>query len=262
MGSESIISLSLTKDYCHANTINLFHKLIQNPSFKLFAITTDVDNLGIFVAKYGRASGQNFVDLSTNIIASFMSPANNSRLGIDEIVLLPGGEEITIFGIAFSEDSIHNFLSELQQFVNHELSLFNNPQFFCAITFGYRIIDEENILKDIKILMEKLKLSPDTSISSEYYKILYDIRTIISPEVDRVKFNNLEVSSLNELIFLRNVIYSEVFLYKNKTRTILPEIARNLYKLNGHITDYKNYGLGEEGFERILSLKEFLLSKD
>lgn len=262
MEAYNSVTFLISKDYCHTTVVDLFSKLIQNPSFKLFTITTDVDNLGIFVAKYGRAAGQNYVDLSTNIISSFINPSNIRKLGIDEIALLPGGEEITIIGISFSEVSINNFVAELKQFVNKEISSYNKYQYSCPITFGYKIIEEKKLLKDIKAFIEKLKSTPDTPIFSEYYTILYNIRTIVSPEVDRIKFHNLGVSGLNELIFFRNLVYSEVVLYKNRTKSLLSKIAKKLYKLDGQISKYNNYGLGEYELKQIEEVKEFLLNND
>lgn len=62
---------------------------------KLFAITGDLDNLGIYVARNGRPAAENLVDLYNQITRNFLeSWVTENRSSIKTLSFVPSAEEV------------------------------------------------------------------------------------------------------------------------------------------------------------------------
>lgn len=82
--------MTITKNYCHYQVIQLFRRLITNPNRIFFGLTSDIDNLGMFVAQYGRAKAQNIVDYCTNILIDYIYNFQKC-LDTEDVVFIPVG---------------------------------------------------------------------------------------------------------------------------------------------------------------------------
>ena len=67
----------------------------RNQTLFLFGITGDLDNLGVFVSRYGRPLAENLVDIYNRLIGAFMYgfTKKHSR-AIPAFCMIPSGEEI------------------------------------------------------------------------------------------------------------------------------------------------------------------------
>jgi hypothetical protein len=148
----------------------------------------------MYVAKFGRASGQNIVDYYTNLIAEYLekqtfSPAN-------DLVFIPAGEETSIFGLTSNDEIVSKFYNELVYFVNNKISqtvIIETEG--TKISFGLYIYDETSI-KMVKEFIIKLQDNPN-NYGEDYYSLLHSLRTKISPAVDLNKFNSLGISKID-----------------------------------------------------------------
>lgn len=251
------LSLRITKDYCHKEVIELFQKYSECNSLLLFAITSDIDNLGEYIAYNGRAKGQNLVDFYMNVIGAYVSTAQNK---IPDLVFIPAGEEVSIFGLVNSDKDYDSFIRDLESCVDERLtnSLFSTAS--TGITFGGKIIIENHILNKIKKFVGDLSID-NCNTSEEYYNILEQIRTVVSPIVDVKKFKSLCVSQKSDAIFLRNLIYLELLNYKKKTKELLETVTLNKNNLQNDRELRHEYGLTDAKIKRLQNFKDDFISK-
>lgn len=251
------LSLTITKDYCHQEVMELFQKCSESNSLLLFAITSDIDNLGEYIAYNGRAKGQNVVDFYMNVIGEYVSVTQNK---IPNLVFIPAGEEVSIFGLVNSHKDYDSFIRDLESFVNEKLtnSIFSTAS--TGITFGGKIIVENYILERIKNFVDDLS-TDNFNTSETYYNILELIRTVISPIVDINKFKSLCVSQKSDAIFLRNLIYLELLNYKKRTKELLESVTLNKNNLQIDRELRHEYGLTDEKIKRLQNFKDDLISK-
>lgn len=79
---------------------------------KLFAITGDLDNLGVYVARNGRPAAENLVDLYNQTIRNYLEMWTVENQGkIMSLAFVPGGEEVFVMGIAIDEDTPQAYLA-------------------------------------------------------------------------------------------------------------------------------------------------------
>ena len=83
----------------------LYNPLIMDVFFEyqqggtLFGITGDLDNLGVYVARNGRPSAENLVDLYNQSTRNFLEGwVVKNRLNVQSLSFIPSGEEIFIVG--------------------------------------------------------------------------------------------------------------------------------------------------------------------
>lgn len=147
--------LTITKSYCHYPVIQLFRRLITNPNQIFFGLTSDIDNLGMFVAQYGRAKAQNIVDYYTNILIDYIY---NSQKCIDteDVVFIPAGEEVSVFALVDDNIVAQMFIDGLRRFVNHKI---NNIDIILTadthITFGGKTLCQPEFRQKIKTFIRK-----------------------------------------------------------------------------------------------------------
>ena len=151
MNAVNKLTLTVTRDKCHYEVIGQFKKLIENPELKLCVITSDIDNLGIHISRFGRAFGQNLVDYWTNCLIQFVYSEYHTEVKKGDLIIIPAGEEISIFSLNKSEFKINEFFKDLCNKVNKELLLFEPDKVKCQVTFGMQIINDIKIHNKIKL---------------------------------------------------------------------------------------------------------------
>jgi hypothetical protein len=257
MNTPAQLHLTVTKDNINLEVINLFEKFLEDKTNLLFAVTSDIDNLGIFVARYGRALAQNLVDYCTNILIQFLNSDENI-LSPGALVLIPAGEEITILGIGSSEAEIKKFYALLNNSINEKIKNFEPEKVKLSITFGCNIISDPEIHNRIEFMLNKIATDKDYTPTNDYYNILYEIRSLVSLSLDSGKFHSLDNSGNGRVIFYRNVVYSEILDYKTRTARILKALSTRLDSIDTSIDFYKHYGLTPEDHSLIKKLYKHL----
>ena len=125
---------------------------------KLFAITGDVDNLGIYVARNGRPAAENLVDLYNQIIRNYLEMwAAENQQKIRSLSFVPSGEEVFIIGVTTDEDTAQNLFDKLRGGV---MELMQNQHYIdlgeTSVSFGGKVFGNELDLK-IKTLADAIR---------------------------------------------------------------------------------------------------------
>jgi hypothetical protein len=263
MGTESQICQSITKNLCQLEVIELIKKYRFDSDSILFGATTDIDNLGYYSARNGRAKTQNLVDLYTNALIIIVSDFKKRNSENIDLVLIPAGEEITILGIGKDEETIIKFFSELENNVYNYLRSFEilDPE-MTGISIGYKVFNDNSIDDMIKSFLEMSFNTENNSYAEVYYKILFEIRERITPEIDQQKFKDLDLITNKHRIFFRNYIYYKLIEYKNGTKKDIVAMSENGFtnKIDGEFEIIsEKYGLNEEKYLLVKKLsKKFL----
>lgn len=255
--------------YVESDLINpVIWRVLQNifnsKSGIVFAITGDIDNLGIFVAKHGRAEAENIVDLINQFIRLYIQKHTSGNKEINDVAIVLNGEEVFIIGHAFTESVVDIVFINLTSAVNDFIvqnKIIPNPGL--SITFG---IKEFNF-KKFKLLIRPLFIS-DRSLSRnivrKYYRILESIRNELAVNLDVAKFTNL--SSLDKYgpIVCRNIVYHEMIGYKVVTTRVLNELScvdMDAKTLSYIVAISKRYGLNSKRFSSTAKIVNRLKKK-
>ena len=117
------------------------HKVVEyyvaHPTARLFAITGDLDNLGIFVSRHGRPLAENLVDVYNRLIGAFMYSFTKRHVGtIPKFCMIPSGEEIFAIGVTTNVSVARNFFRLLESEVN-EFVRANAPVLIDDVTVSF-----------------------------------------------------------------------------------------------------------------------------
>lgn len=209
---------------------------------KLFAITGDLDNLGIYVARNGRPAAENLVDLYNQTIRNYLEmwTAENQR-NTKSLSFVPSGEEVFIVGIAVNENVPQNLFDKLQDGV---MKLMQTQSYIdlgeTSASFGGKVFGNELDPK-IKVLADTVKAGKtDEEVFPLYLEVVSEIRRETAIELDRQKFK--DILNGDYLVEVRQLVLTRMLLYKRTTRNIvkslnqLPEEdAQSLLALLGDI---------------------------
>lgn len=239
------ISFTVTPDLCNKELIDLFVKVSQNSNSIFFGITSDIDNLGMYVAKYGRASGQNLVDFYTNIVGAFLT--KQKHICSDSLVFIPAGEETSIFGYSTSHSEIEELFAELKNLFKSRS--FPNDVIQCSdtsVSFGMYFYNLRELAK-VKIFVEYYKYCNGNNCAVKYFELLKLLREKIAIEIDKEKFQNLNIDN-SLVILVRNIIFSQLIDYKQNTMILLKKITPVLAKIYIKDSLQKKYGLNKSKY--------------
>lgn len=233
-----------------------------NRELFLFGVTGDLDNLGVFVSRYGRPLAENLVDTYNRLIGAFMYEfiKRHSKV-IPAFCMIPSGEEIFATGVATNQlvvnnfflrlgDGVNNFIKENIPFVNEDIT----------VSFGCKIFSSDMIDPVTSRLVELVRTQQVQEASSAYLELMLTMRRELAYELDRAKFNSLNASDLNLVMFFRNVVYAKLQNYKRETREALVTLADRLSRDVGlrerlqTMALNSEYGIADEGVQLINEL--------
>jgi hypothetical protein len=233
----------------------------HNPNSILFGITGDIDNLGIYVAKNGRAKAENLVDLFNQIIRNESirwARAHNDCM--DDMTFIASGEEIVILGICRDrtvvDDLFHNINANINRLLrdNHFIDIGET-----GISFGCAIFADLDLIKKIAWLAERTKNFTGENEFILYLEIMEQIRNILAKELDKIKFKDLWKTSLENEILYRNFVYAYLLDYKYNTARALRRLAAKVGVLENkeQLSSLRyQYGLTDQNRRIAFELKE------
>ncbi len=234
----------------------------RNRELFLFGVTGDLDNLGIFVSRYGRPLAENLVDIYNRLIGAFMYRfiKNHSKV-IPAFCMIPSGEEIFATGVATNRSVINDFFllleDEVNNFIKENAPLADED---VTVSFGCKIFSSDTIGIATSRLVELVRTRRIQEASSAYLEFMLAIRRELAYELDRAKFNSLNASDLNLVTFFRNVVYTKLQNYKRETREVLITLADRLSHDSGlrerlqTMALNSEYGIADEGVQFINGL--------
>lgn len=202
----------------------------RNQTLYLFGITGDLDNLGVFVSRYGRPLAENLVDIYNRLIGAFMYgfTKKHSR-AIPAFCIIPSGEEIFAIGVATDRAVVNKFFllleGEVNSFIKENAHLADEN---VTVSFGCKIFSSDIISTATSRLVELVRRRQVQKASSAYLELMLAMRRELAYELDRAKFDSLNASDLNLVMFFRNVVYAKLQNYKKETREALVTLADRL----------------------------------
>jgi hypothetical protein len=209
----------------------ILEKFITHPHSTFFGITSDIDNLGKYVARNGRAKGENLVDHYTDLLDQYLSNwKRENRESLLGLCFIPAGEEVSIFGVAKNSETP----TELFQLLKTDFRkvLKDNQHYLrsqsTSITFGCSIYDQP----EIRIHIEKFIMTENKSSYSQYLKLMEKLRTLTSHNMDREKFRSIANDGNTNVTLLRTYVYFKVLKHKQETAQELPHIAKHFFDHN------------------------------
>ncbi len=231
-----------------------------NPHTTLFGVTGDLDNLGVYVAKNGRAKAEVLVDTYNRVIGSVLY----EFLGMHpqkfyEVQFLPSGEEIFILGTCAAVQDAHDLFQNLKETpvpqILVEAGLDSNIA-TTDISFGCRVLDSVIDMKLIDDMLENIDRNDVIGANKTYIKLIEQVREVLAYQLDIEKFNNISLDS-QIIILLRNIVYAKTLQYKESTRSLLLKLSSRFATDPGSLTQYinllsKEYGLRDRDHQEIL----------
>ncbi len=220
----------------------------------IFAITGDIDNLGIFVSQRGRPMAENLVDIYNRIIGATIKHYIDQYTSITDFAFIPSGEEIFAIGVCSDDDMVHNFFSFIKNDINSIIKkdcIIDAPD--VSISFGYKILNDINFNE----LLLHIDNGDIKSANISYLQIMKKIREELAVELDKSKFSSL---SCSETVFLRNCVYAKMREYKQNTKSSLIKISQfikddnNFIENNFFADTRKQYGVDDEHMQKILDI--------
>lgn len=193
---------------------------------KLFAITGDLDNLGVYVARNGRPAAENLVDLYNQTIRNYLEmwTAENQQ-NIQSLSFVPSGEEVFIVGVASDENVAQSLFSQLRDGV---MELMRNQRYVdlgkTSASFGSKVFGSELDPK-IKLLTDLVKTNKtDEEVFPPYLEVISEIRRETAIELDRQKFR--DILDGDYPVEVRQLVLTRMLLYKRTTREIVDSLNR------------------------------------
>ncbi len=234
----------------------------RNRELFLFGVTGDLDNLGVFVSRYGRPLAENLVDIYNRLIGAFMYGfiKRHSKV-IPAFCMIPSGEEIFATGVATNRSVVNDFFlllgDEVNDFIKENAPLADEN---VTVSFGCKIFSSDMIGTATSRLVKLVRTRRVQEASSAYLELMLAMRRELAYELDRAKFNSLNASDLNLVTFFRNVVYAKLQNYKKETREALVMLADRLKHDTGlrerlqTMALNSEYGIADEGAQLINEL--------
>ncbi len=191
---------------------------------KLFAITGDLDNLGIYVARNGRPAAENLVDLYNQTIRNYLEMwAVENQQKTKSLSFVPSGEEVFIVGIAADKNSPQNLFANLQEGV---MELMQKQTYIdlggTSASFGGKVFGSELDPK-IKFLADAIKAGKnDDEVFPIYLEVISEIRRETAIELDKRKFK--DILNGDYPVEVRQLVLTRMLLYKRTTKDIVKSL--------------------------------------
>lgn len=190
----------------------------------LFGATGDLDNLGVYVARNGRPTAENLVDLYNQTIRNYLDNwTSKNEQNLLSVAFIPSGEEVLILGISKNAETPQRLFKEIREGIGQ---LMENQKFIdtgdTASSFG-GIIFGNKYDQQIRSFVEGYNTKhPDGFLYPIYLSILTGMRTEMAIQLDRNKFQ--DILDGQHPIELRQLVLTRMLLYKTTTKNILKSL--------------------------------------
>lgn len=236
--------------------IEAYHR---EKNLSIFGMTGDLDNLGLFVSQHGRPLAENLVDVYNRLIGSFMYGfVHKNSKDIPAFCMIPSGEEIFAIGAITAPSIAQKFFSSLKGDVNSfiaENALVSESE--VTVSFGCKVFSDEVIRPLVSRFVKGVGKHRMREASLAYLELMLTMRQELAYELDCAKFQSLDASESDLVVFLRNVVYAKLRRYKTDTKQTLlvlaerlrgnPELCRRLKSLPLNA----DYGVTDEDIKAI-----------
>ena len=232
-----------------------------NPHTTLFGITGDLDNLGVYVARHGRAKAEVLVDTYNRVIGLLYHKFIEQHPHLFyESNFLPAGEEIFVLGTCANEEIAEEIFQYLRNVSIPELLVeagLGREIMVTDVSFGCSILTPVIGIASVGDLLAKIDRGDLIGANQAYIAIIENIRNILAGQLDIEKFADI-TQEKDTAILLRNLIYAKTLQYKYTTRDLLvrlgqristdPELYARCLLILGN-----QYGLGDKEYRKIIT---------
>jgi hypothetical protein len=203
----------------------IFKKYYLNKDLKIFAISGDIDNLGIFVSRRGRAEAEILVDSYNRIMGKYFYDLYTDKNKFVDFVIIPSGEEIFVIGLAKKIKDVNESFEVLKNNINRFIFA-NSPILDKKVTvsFGCSLIDDCIKQRELNKFVKCEGVNVDDANNS-YINISRSIREKLAKEMDLSKFSDL-LNREDLSIFLRNIVHLNTLNNKKETRILIKRIIQ------------------------------------
>ena len=202
----------------------------NNSNLHLFAITGDLDNLGIFVSQHGRPLAENLVDIYNRLIGIFMYRfVEQHKDDFVAFCMIPSGEEMFAIGAAADTETIRKFFAQLDKEMDNFIQAntpFPSPD--VTISFGCKIFPASVVRTKADNFIDLVEQGEISEASLVYYDLMLIMRQDLAYRLDRAKFESLRATELGLVVLFRNIVYTKLRLYKKETRQSLIALAKSV----------------------------------
>lgn len=225
-----------------------------------FAVTSDINSLGLYIARNNRAKAENLVDLYNIILDSIVTEYQTTQDQIAErILFIPSGEETTILGVCGDIHKTDQWISQLADTIQarvRESGLIDPGN--TRIVFGWTFLQAGELLQSIKDLAEGYDEANSGSSAQTYYAVMEQLREILARKIDANKFRHLTEGDDDRAVLYRNMSLAEYADHKVATEKLLRALRDRLGKNNLVIPKVlqEHYGVNDEKMDMIRNLKD------
>lgn len=235
---------------------------VSRPNTRLFGITGDLDNLGVYVSRKGRPLAENLVDVYNRLIGAFMYGfTGRYRSEIQKFCMIPSGEEVFSVGTTTNVSVARKFFKLLATDVNGFIRAnapFSSEE--VTVSFGCKVFSNKTIHPLAMKFVEAVNRRQTSAASVAYLDLMLAMRRELAYELDRAKFLSLNASELDLVVLFRNVVYAKLREYKEGTRMALLAIAEHAANDNElqeklrSLSLNSQYGITDEDMRAIIGL--------
>jgi len=204
--------------------VAVLHHYRSNPHTILFGVTGDLDNLGVYVARNGRAKAEILVDSYNRVIGSiFYHFIDQHPHLFHESHFLPAGEEVFILGTCADEAAAKGLFQHLQDTSIPQLLIQAGLDPEIAATdasFGCCVLNPFVNLSLVDDMLARIDSGDMIGANRAYSDVMQQVRGILATQLDLEKFSDISQDELIAVL-LRNTIYAKMLQYKETTRDLL-----------------------------------------
>ncbi len=240
--------------------VAVLHHYRSNPHTILFGVTGDLDNLGVYVAKNGRAKAEILVDSYNRVIGSvFYHFIDQHPHLFHESHFLPAGEEVFILGTCADEAAAKGLFQHLQNTSIPQLLVqagLDSEITTTDASFGCCVLNPFVDTALVDDMLSRIDSSDMIGANRVYSAVMQQLRGVLAIQLDLEKFSDISRDE-RIAVLLRNTIYAKTLQYKESTRSLLlglggritthPEVRDRCTELLGN-----EYGLQNKDHSQIL----------
>ena len=203
----------------------------SNPHIILFGVTGDLDNLGVYVARNGRARAEILVDSYNRIIGSiFYQFIGQHPHMFHESNFLPAGEEVFILGTCANTQIAEELFRHLKGVSIPKLLVEAGLDAEATITdvsFGCCILNFMIDTELIDDILTRIDNGDVVGANRSYIITMQQIRSILATQLDLEKFSDISQDE-QIAVLLRNIIYAKTLQYKESTKDLLFKLGKKI----------------------------------
>jgi hypothetical protein len=241
--------------------VDVLRTVVHNPNYHFFGITGDIDDLGVFVARHGRAHAENLVDFISVITEDyFLQWQDKHNSLISSFVVIQGGEEILVLGTCSEKQPLRELFCCCRHEVNRIIQ--ENEYFPChdlSISFGSALLNQNALIPLMRSFLSDCEGAARDY--RKYLEIMYIIRRLLAVCLDMEKFRTFQKDSPELAIAYRNLVYYDLLRHKVRSRNLLSLAAKRWeapMEAEGLKLVWDEYGMQCGRQESMASLVEIL----